>query len=251
MLICIHPSGTIARRVLSLIALLSLMGCVHIQMNTHIESSGRCLRTLDVSVPQEWAETLKAAGTRGRAGREVALAEEEQWEETERAERGRHHRLLAKWFPDPEAMSDRMIELSFGRVVRTSRPTDSDDRGRDLEVIRGDRVDFDMKKGLWGTTFLYEEIIQLHAQSDVGPEPVRVEVEILMPGKIVHSNADRIEGHRASWTFQVTDKAIQIALSVTSQTSDLPMLIPMGLLILGLVIFLPGQLLSKRERTRK
>ena len=228
-------------RMLGLMVLFSVTGCVHIQMNTHIEFNGRCLRALDVSVPDERADALKAAGIRAGANQEMALAKEEQWEETERTAHGRYHRVFVKRFPDPEAMSDRMIEASFGRAVQKPMQTDSD------EMIRGDRVHFDMKKTLWGTTFLYEETIQLRAHSDVRPDLVHIEAEIAMPGKIVQSNAHRVEGHRAIWTFRIADGKGFVSLSVTSRTSHLPILIPMGVLILVFLIFLPGQFLSREQ----
>jgi len=229
--------------ILGPIVLLLLVGCVHIRMNTHVESNGRCLRTLDVSVPDERADALKAAGIRAGANQEMALAKEEQWEETERTAHGRYHRVFVKRFPDPEAMSDRMIEASFGRVVQKPMQTDSD------EMIRGDRVHFDIKKGFWGTTFLYEETIQLQVHSDVRADLVRIEAEIAMPGKIVQSNAYRIEGHRAIWTFRIADEKGFVSLSVTSRTSHLPILIPMGLLIIVFLILLPGQFFP-RHRAR-
>lgn len=227
------------------------MGCVHVQMSTRIASSGRCVRMLDVSVPDEQADALKAAGMRVGVDQAMALAKGEQWEETERTEDGRYYRLFVKRFPDPEAMSDRMIEARFGRVVQKPRPMGSDETKEHLDMIRGDRVYFDMKKALWGTTFLYEETIQLQAASDLRPDLVRVEAEVVMPGKIVQSNAHRVEGRRALWSFQMADGNGFAALSATSRTSHLPILIPMGLLILIFLILLPGSFFPKHGATGK
>ena len=224
-----------------LLGVVSLVGCVHIQMNTHIESSGRCVRSLAVSMPAEWADALKGAGIRTGVDPEMALAEEERWEEAERTMHGRYHRLFIRRFPDPEAMSDRMIEARFGSVVQKPKPVDSDE----MELMRGDRVHVGMKKQLLGTTFVYEETIQLESRSDVQRDLVRVEAEVAMPGKIVQSNAHRMEGHRAIWSFQIADGKGFVSLSATSRTSHLPVLIPMGLLIVAFVIFLPRQFFPK------
>lgn len=249
--VCTYGFLPLLGKILGLIVLLSLIGCVHVHMSTRIESSGRCLRTLDVSVPDERADALKAAGMRAGADQAMALAKGEQWEETERTEDGRYYRLFVKRFPDPEAMSDRMIEARFGRVVQKPRPMDSDETKERLDMIRGDRVYFDMKKEFWSTTFVYEETIQLESRSDVRPGLVRAEAEIVMPGKIVQSNAHRVEGHRALWSFQIADGNGFASLSATSRTSHLPILIPMGLLILIFLILLPGPFFPKHGATGK
>jgi hypothetical protein len=95
------------------------------------------------------------------------------------------------------------------------------------------------KKGIFHTTYVYTETWKhsfdqggLIPQQAQGLVPITLKLSVELPGKIVDSNAETVEGSTAQWSMPITDLVQSKTFRVVSQRWNLFVLLPV--LFLGL-----------------
>jgi len=113
------------------------------------------------------------------------------------------------------------------------------------------------KKGIFKRTYFYTESWEqavddkgFLSQNAGGLVPVTLKVSLELPGSIVDSNAEAVEGSIAKWSIPVTDLFHPKSLWAKSEKWNLFLLLPLALLSLAgaaLVAFFLTRTLRKRE----
>lgn len=189
-------------------ALLTASGCLHVRLNTAVAADGGTLRSLDLSVDEEFRPLLMKAHETG--GQLVSAPD--RWRERTHVEDGRFHRVLTRESHDADGISDRELRSLFGQWIELG------------PYEEGDAVEFDVYRTLPATTYSFRETFNIRpgaaaltrAREQPLP-PVEVRIAVEMPGRLLESpSAARTEGGTATWDFTM---AIEDTASFAGQVT--------------------------------
>ncbi len=216
-------------------------GCLQVRLHTVIYANGSTLRRLDISVDEQYSDQLQ-----DQSDTEMAVVSEtELWDSTTYVRDGRFHRVFKKKFSDVESMSDRMIHVFFGKWVR-------------LETYReSEKVEFDIYRTFSATTYTFQQSLQIYPNVDTllvlyGRQvpPVRIEISVDMPGKLLESPGALVTEDNALWRFSISPQdtsAFGRCFLVKSGRSHFWSQFLIGVLVILFVVYLPRQFLRLRS----
>ncbi len=217
-------------------ALLTASGCLHVRLNTAIAADGGTLRSLDLSVDEEFRPLLMQAHETG--GQLVPARD--RWRERSHVEEGRFHRVLTRESHDADGISDRELRSLFGQWIELG------------PYEEGDAVEFDVYRTLPATTYAFRETFNIRpgaaalARAREQPlPPVEIEIAVEMPGELLESpSATRTKGGTAAWnyTMAIEDTASFAGqVTVKSGRTHFWHFLLAGILVILFLVSLPGQ----------
>lgn len=173
-----------SRLLLSILALAFLMvGCFQVEITTTINKDGSAVRKMDIAFPVAMKEMLAI----GEKSPKIDM-EDKGWTVEEKTDEDKYHIIGTKKFAKPEDITDDESTVTLeqkgsksiyhetfkGKEAATKSP-EEEEEGEEM----GDEMVKSMMGGLQYTFIL------------------------VMPGKILDSNADKVEGNKATWVFDV------------------------------------------------